>query len=94
MTTCSSFVVVTLLLAVPTLVSLTQHRGPRQFGTDHIAGILGCWFIVVIFGELIRLSLDKMAYLTKPSRALTSCPELSLTRGATTATIAANAILH
>lgn len=52
----SSVFVVTLLLALPTLVSLIRHHGPRQFGTDHIAGIMGAWAVVGIFGELIRFS--------------------------------------
>ncbi|KZP02473.1 hypothetical protein FIBSPDRAFT_1055851 [Athelia psychrophila] len=46
-----SFGIMCLLLTLPTLVSLTQHRGPRQFGTDHIAGILASWSVVGIFGH-------------------------------------------
>ncbi|KZP02591.1 hypothetical protein FIBSPDRAFT_1055774 [Athelia psychrophila] len=46
-----AFVVICTLLTLPTLVSITQHRGPRQFGTDHIAGILVSWAFVGIFGH-------------------------------------------
>ncbi|KZP07110.1 hypothetical protein FIBSPDRAFT_1053173 [Athelia psychrophila] len=46
-----AFVVICILLTLPTLVSVTQHRGPRQFGTDHIAGILVSWAVVGIFGH-------------------------------------------
>ncbi|KZP02590.1 hypothetical protein FIBSPDRAFT_941947, partial [Athelia psychrophila] len=45
-----AFVVICTLLTLPTLVSITQHRGPREFGTDHIAGILVSWATVGIFG--------------------------------------------
>lgn len=86
----SAFFVITLLLALPTLVSLAQHRGPRQFGTDHIAGILVSWAAVGIFGEPIRVKVfcSLNAYLTNLPRALTNCPEISLLRGATATIIA------
>ncbi|KAF7985356.1 hypothetical protein HWV62_6579 [Athelia sp. TMB] len=46
----AAFISITALLTLSTLYSLTRHRRPREFGSDHIAGILASWAPVFVFG--------------------------------------------
>lgn len=63
----SAFFVLCVLLSLPTMCSLIRHRGPRDFGTDHIAGILASWAAIGIFGELIPSVSSIYDWLKRPS---------------------------
>lgn len=47
----AAFITIGTLLTVSTLYSLSGHRRPREFGSDHIAVIGAAWGPVFVFGE-------------------------------------------
>ncbi|KZP20299.1 hypothetical protein FIBSPDRAFT_861818 [Athelia psychrophila] len=46
-----AFFVIAALLAISTLYSLITHGPPREFGSDHVAGIITSWAPVIVFGH-------------------------------------------
>ncbi|KAF7979814.1 hypothetical protein HWV62_40882 [Athelia sp. TMB] len=46
-----AFFVIGACLSISTLYSLAAHRGPREFGSDHVAGIFTSWAPVIVFGH-------------------------------------------
>ncbi|KZP20304.1 hypothetical protein FIBSPDRAFT_861831 [Athelia psychrophila] len=46
-----AFFVIASLLAISTLYSLITHGPPREFGSDHVAGIITSWAPVIVFGH-------------------------------------------
>ncbi|KZP31385.1 hypothetical protein FIBSPDRAFT_883605 [Athelia psychrophila] len=48
----AAFITIGTLLTVSTLYSLSGHRRPREFGSDHIAVIGAAWGPVFVFGHV------------------------------------------